>query len=87
MHTQGPWRVAGSEIWEGPRRITMGRGAYDEKDRKTRDANALLIAAAPALYEALRSVLLALENGGLKKQKQWENYIRAEIAKAEGREP
>ncbi len=42
-HTPGPWRVKGTEIWAAHKRITMGRGAYDEKDRAIRDANAAFI--------------------------------------------
>ena len=55
-HTPGPWKVHGTEIWAEHRRITMGRGAYDEKDRATRDANARLITSAPDLLAALRAL-------------------------------
>ena len=55
-HTPGPWKVVGTEIWAGSRRITTGRGAYDEKDRVVRDANARLIAAAPDLLAVLRPI-------------------------------
>ena len=56
-YTPGPWRLVGTEIWAGHRRITMGRGAFDEQDRKIRDANARLIAQAPAMVEALGELL------------------------------
>lgn len=52
-HTPGPWRLAGTEIWAGPKRIAFGKGAYDEKDRAIQKANARLIAADPDLLEAL----------------------------------
>lgn len=60
-HTPGPWKVVGTEIWAGSRRITMGRGAYDVKDRNQRDANAALIARAPALLAQNKRLREALE--------------------------
>jgi hypothetical protein len=50
-HTPGPWKVAGTEVWAGSKRITMGHGAYDEKDRAIQRANANLIASAPDLLQ------------------------------------
>jgi hypothetical protein len=58
-HTPGPWKVKGTEVWAAHKRITMGRGAYDEKDRAIRGANAKLIAAAPDLLDALKSIMTA----------------------------
>ena len=40
----------------------MGNGAYDEKDRAVRNANARLIAASPAMYEALRVCAMKLRD-------------------------
>ena len=39
-------------------------------------ANAKLVSAAPKLFWELADILLALENGGLRKPKQWETSIR-----------
>lgn len=61
-HTPGPWKVVGTEIWAGYGcRITMGRGAYDEKDREIRNANARLIAKAPTMHELLTIIATEVE--------------------------
>ena len=60
-HTPGPWRVVGSEVWGCRFRLADGRGTYDEKDRRRRNANAQLIAAAPELLEAAKLALEVLE--------------------------
>lgn len=57
QHTPGPWKhIAGGEVWAGHRRITLGKGSYDEQDAKVRNANAQLIAAAPDLLDALAEI-------------------------------
>ena len=79
--------MAGTEIWAGHRRITMGRGAYDEKDSAIRNANALLIAAAPDLLEAMEyAMLLIAESPGANEayRSAAERKARAAIAKATG---
>lgn len=69
MHTPGPWkhnacpksrdpffRLA-SAVWNGEQFICSTSGApgrYVDADPETQDANARLIAAAPAMLEALR---------------------------------
>jgi len=52
-HTPTPWRLAGIEIWAGSKRIAMGNGAYDEKDRETKKANAAFIVKAVNLHDEL----------------------------------
>lgn len=82
-HTPGPWQVCGTEIWAGRRRITIGRGAYDEKDAAVRNANARLISASPDL---LREAILAVERlTALGDSVENLEGLRAAIAKAEGR--
>ena len=87
-HTPEPWKVVGSEVWGPRRRITMGKGAYDEKDRAIRNANARLIAAAPDLLKALKRLNNAVGSGFPSDSKLIEE-LRSDasraIAKAEGR--
>ena len=82
-HTPGPWKVVGTEIWAGSRRITTGRGAYDEKDRVVRDANARLIAAAPELLRAAKLALGFLEGSHIDPESGTLLALRAAIAKVE----
>ena len=51
-------------------------------EREEAEANAQLIVNAPKLFWKLADVLLALENGGLRKPKQWEASIRETLEAA-----
>jgi hypothetical protein len=51
-HTDGPWHVSGKQSIRGP------KGEYIAKTNWTNGANnAVLIAAAPAMYSELREIL------------------------------
>ena len=96
-HTKGPWKIVGSEIWAGSRRITIGHGSYDEKDRETRNANARLIASAPDMEVEIEH-LKAINDDLLGTCKLAVDYLKngfpniaqdrleKAIAKAEGKE-
>ena len=64
-HTPTPWNTAGFEIWAGSKRITMGQGSFDEKDRSVRRANVRFIIRAvnshDAMVEALESALTEID--------------------------
>ena len=95
-HTPGPWEVVGSRICtvaNDIERITLAKtepgGAFAMSEQQ--EANATLLAAAPAMYEALSDVPLPSCNGD---KAEW--YARfyvwycgarqAAIAQAEGRD-
>lgn len=49
QHTPGPWRAAGNHVFSIAGRLTVTRCEYGTDDE--RNANALLIAAAPELLD------------------------------------
>jgi hypothetical protein len=69
-HTPGPWKI--KQFKGGALRIisddthictvhhTVPRGALNEEERRRREANARLIAAAPKMIESLKEILAAL---------------------------
>ena len=58
--TPGPWRVDGEgmQVYKDKQPIAVIRTVFDENGgRVTREANATLIAAAPAMYEVLKHLV------------------------------
>ncbi len=102
QHTPGPWRVSESDTVVGPSGNVVAEccgysvQATDAAQRKQggREANARLIAAAPDLLAALRSLfencaMIHSQWGDNDNKKEADAAIasaRAAIAKAEGRE-
>lgn len=87
-HTPGPWKLVGMEIWAGSKRVTMGKGSFDESDRACRKANARLISAAPDLLEAGKNILNFLEKYPHQHSIDiidFQNQLKQAIAKAEGK--
>jgi hypothetical protein len=101
-HTPGPWKIAGEDAEKqtfiyalnerGSNRFwfDIQPGWTDDKQRTSSaelSANALLIAAAPELLEALRAITDQLERIGdtrYDKDGQYIDAARAAIAKATG---
>ena len=90
-HTKGPWSYhkfqSGYTIFgdgQYPNALPVAKTAADEK---VGEADARLIAAAPALLEALKASLLAIPDGMTSNTSPICQQIRAALAAAEGREP
>ena len=90
-HTPGPWEVVGSRICtvaNDIERITLAKtepgGAFAMSEQQ--EANATLLAAAPAMYAALRRIKVLMESGDIE-GKDWMEYgqIVQALAQAEGR--
>lgn len=80
-HTPGPWSVIGTNV--SGQSLTVAETYLDEfVSRKTAEANARLIAAAPELLEAAKAMLDPLL---VQDRVFWARKLRAAIAKAEGR--
>ncbi len=97
-HTPGKWSaqfkqedvIYGVPICakgRSPRRhVPVANVPVDYTDRKEREANARLIAAAPELLEALKMALEALtEDSNAQVRLETAGWVEAAIAKAEGR--
>ena len=86
-HTPGPWRVDGEgmQVYKDKQPIAVIRTVFDENGgRVTREANAALIAAAPAMYEELGkcvSLIRALQER-LNAHGEMCNFDEEEIASA-----
>ena len=85
--TPGPWRVDGEgmQVYKDKQPIAVIRTVFDENGgRVTREANAALIAAAPAMYEELGkcvSLIRALQER-LNAHGEMCNFDEEEIASA-----
>lgn len=98
MHTPGPWKVW--NFADDPRHVAVGpdagglavadvvacnaHGCYTAATEATGQANARLIAAAPALLAALQGIMAGV--AGCQKEPQYE-AARAAIANAMGGRP
>ena len=95
-HTPGPWyphyvkadHCLSSSVWgrEPGNQVAVIGG----KSLETMNANAALIAAAPAMYEALQSILdsenSTLGDGGSILGDDYRSLLQAALAQAEGRQ-
>lgn len=92
-HTPGPWRVVGTTVQAGEYRAQSHAIIADcsdfNLDKKEREANAHLIAAAPEMLEALKDIVSTLfqecqpDRGDL--FSKIDDIARPAIAKAEGK--
>mgnify|MGYP003443102101 CR=1 FL=1 len=87
-HTPGPWSAhynnEGLTVFS-PDNVTVAYVDYDECEERPVEANAHLIAAAPALLEALKNVLEFYEwsNSNGAEQAAYDKAMKA-LAQAEG---
>lgn len=88
QHSSGPWMVKGGNVIENESGVNIAKAWMT--DREEECANARLIAAAPELLAALKSIKEWLDEPidyqNLPQQIAWANGVaKATIAKAEGR--
>jgi hypothetical protein len=87
-HTPGPWVQDryGSLVGSDSKQVVVwGLGIAHGQRNATAEANARLIAAAPELLEALKSIVGWIEEGGYGAEATIERCARAAMAKAEGK--
>ena len=88
-HTPGPWVVtehsAGMICVAGPNNKDLCAVGYNRTEGRNDVANANLIAAAPAMYEALKRIKVLMESGDIE-GRDWVEYghIINALAQAEG---
>ena len=89
--TPGPWVVtehsAGMICVAGPNNKDLCAVGYNRTEGRNDVANANLIAAAPAMYEALKRIKVLMESGDIE-GRDWVEYGRIinALAQAEGRQ-
>ena len=52
-HTPGPWKCVDPHVIRGPKNVVVAKTLDSKEGYEIKQANARLIAAAPAMYEAL----------------------------------
>jgi len=60
-HTPGPWKCIDPHVIRGPKNVVVAKTLDSKEGYEIKQANAHLIAAAPAMYEALRDCVGRLE--------------------------
>lgn len=93
-HTPGPWKLDIYEEQNGDKHYFFKQDDKGEEDiifnascPGLRAEDAHLIAAAPAMYEALKASLLAIPDGMTSNTSPICQQIRAALAQAEGSKP
>lgn len=93
-HTPGPWSAhynnEGLTVFS-PDNVPVAYVDYDECEERPVEANAHLIAAAPAMYEALQAMLngILFTRGASMSEDRWQTLTtiaRTALAQAEGRQ-
>ena len=89
-HTPGPWNCVDPHVIRGPKNVVVAKTLDSKEGYEIKQANAHLIAAAPAMYKALRALLVAIECGGHEKALERSNPLsvscaRQALAQAEGK--
>jgi hypothetical protein len=77
-HTPGPWIVDGVYIIRGPKRCVVAKLIDSKEPYETKVANGHMLAAAPAMYEALMSIVGLLDG-------RHAEIVSTALAQAEGR--
>lgn len=82
-HTPGPWNCVDPHVIRGPKNVVVAKTLDSKEGYEIKQANAHLIAAAPAMYEALTNLLKMVEDGDYTTIEL--NEARAALAQAEGK--
>ena len=56
-HTPGPWNCVDPHVIRGPKNVVVAKTLDSKEGYEIKQANAHLIAAAPAMYEALKDAI------------------------------
>ena len=89
-HTPGPWFVDGVYIIRGPKRCVVAKLIDSKEPYETKVANGHMLAAAPAMYEALGELIAYLRNNVADEAlDNWAPVLKAAyaLAQAEGSKP
>ena len=74
-HTPGPWNCVDPHVIRGPKNVVVAKTLDSKEGYEIKQANAHLIAAAPAMYEALQQSLVLVELAALE---EWGRAVRGE---------
>ncbi len=78
-HTPGPWKCIDPHVIRGPKNVVVAKTLDSKEGYEIKQANAHLIAAAPAMYEGLKYLVHLIGEENVP------GDILATIAQAEGK--
>ena len=78
-HTPGPWKCVDPHVIRGPKNVVVAKTLDSKEGYEIKQANAHLIAAAPAMYEGLKYLVHLIGEENVP------GDILATIAQAEGK--
>jgi len=87
-HTPGPWKCIDPHVIRGPKNVVVAKTLDSKEGYEIKQANAHLIAAAPAMYEALKALVEYLDTQvQAGKLDDWKHVLvaRQALAQAEGK--
>jgi len=87
-HTPGPWNCVDPHVIRGPKNVVVAKTLDSKEGYEIKQANAHLIAAAPAMYEALKELCDYYAAYNPIRDKRIEPFIkltRQALAQAEGK--
>ena len=87
-HTPGPWNCVDPHVIRGPKNVVVAKTLDSKEGYEIKQANAHLIAAAPAMYEALKAIpdsALNCEHQYPHTYACWNCIVKAALAQAEGK--
>lgn len=87
-HTPGPWKCIDPHVIRDPKNVVVAKTLDSKEGYEIKQANAHLIAAAPAMYEALKALVEYLDTQvQAGKLDDWKHVLvaRQALAQAEGK--
>ena len=87
-HTPGPWKCVDPHVIRGPKNVVVAKTLDSKEGYEIKQANAHLIAAAPAMYEALKAALdyyRGVFTGNTVTDEMMSSKLEQALAQAEGR--
>ena len=86
-HTPGPWNCVDPHVIRGPKNVVIAKTLDSKEGYEIKQANAHLIAAAPAMYEALKAALdyyRGVFTGNTVTDEMMSSKLEQALAQAEG---
>ncbi len=87
-HTPGPWKCVDPHVIRGPKNVVVAKTLDSKEGYEIKQANAHLIAAAPAMYEALKAALdyyRGVFTGNTVTDEMMSSKLEQALAQAEGK--
>lgn len=84
-HTPGPWKCVDPHVIRGPKNVVVAKTLDSKEGYEIKQANANLIAAAPAMYEAIKALIVEWNRHGCCDSRDVVYRAEQALAQAEGK--